>query len=94
MRFVEPEGGVVFCIVFCFFGGDYVKKDSKVMNTKLGMKVNSFNLENIVTFFYEIGKYHKHNPSQCGRLESVWVQGLAPNSFAMIASECITMYVC
>lgn len=51
MRFVEPEGGWYFVLYFVFLGGDYVKKDSKVMNTKLGMKVNSFNLENIVTFF-------------------------------------------
>lgn len=53
MRFVEPGGGggILYCILF-FFGGDYVKKDSKVMNTKLGMKVNGFNLENIVTFFF------------------------------------------
>lgn len=53
MRFVEPGGGggILYCILV-FLGGDYVKKDSKVMNTKLGMKVNGFNLENIVTFFF------------------------------------------
>lgn len=57
MRFVEPGGGggILYCILF-FFGGDYVKKDSKVMNTKLGMKVNGFNLENIVTFFFFLMK--------------------------------------
>lgn len=86
----------MYCIFFFLEGsGVLFKKDSNVMNIKLDMEVNSFNEENLVTIFYEIGKYHKdHTPSQCGKLESVWVLGLARDSFAVTASECNTIYVC